>query len=176
MFQIANSYYNAEEANQHHKDDVAQNSQSKCQSHRNDDRRKEQRDDNRDRRYHDRLEGSRAEQYHHHRSKNVIASVAQPRPKCNYDANYEKLLDGPCLIHKGSKHTMRQCYGLTRAYRAEDNKRMKRWDDHEDDPSKDPEHPRDTNNSFQDPSKTVSTIFGGVAASENKRKQKLLAR
>ena len=71
---------------------------------------------------------------------------------------------------------MRQCYGLAKAYRDEENKRSKRHDDRKEDGSKDPEHPKDTNNAFQDAAKAVETIFGGVAASENRRQQKLTTR
>jgi hypothetical protein len=40
----------------------------------------------------------------------------------------------------------------------------------------DRERPKDAGNAFQDANKTISTIFGGIAASENKRDQKLTAR
>ena len=60
---------------------------------------------------------------------------------------------------------MLQCYGLAKAYRNEESKRSKKRDDRKDDSCKDPERPKDTNNTFQDPSKTVRTIFEGAATS-----------
>ena len=40
----------------------------------------------------------------------------------NFNAAYEELLDGPCIIHKNSKHTMRQCYGMAKAFHDEEQK------------------------------------------------------
>ena len=70
----------------------------------------------------DRPEGSRAAQPHHRRLGNSIDNVEQPRAKQNFNATYEELLDGPCLIHKNSKHTMRQCHGMAKAFRDEEQK------------------------------------------------------
>ncbi|XP_066341615.1 uncharacterized protein [Miscanthus floridulus] len=157
LLQIANPYADAKEADQHHKDDVTQTSRSERQPRCNDDRREERGDDDRDRRYNDRPEGSKARQFHHRRLDNAIALVEQPHAKRNYDDNYENLLDA-------------------KAYRDEENKTAKKRNAREDDSRKDPEHPKDANTAFQDPSKTVGTIFGGAAASKNKRKQKLTTR
>ena len=110
----------------------------------------------------------RAWDFYRRRLDNVIASVKQPRTKRSYDDEYEKLLDGPCLIHKNSNHTMRHGYGLAKAYRDEGNKRSKKHDDRKHDGHKDPKHPKDTNKDFQDEDKTVGTIFGGVAAAKNR--------
>lgn len=49
--------------------------------------------------------------------------VEQPRAKHNYSAQFDKLLDGPCPIHKGTKHTMKECMGLAKAYLEEEEKR-----------------------------------------------------
>ena len=53
---------------------------------------------------------------------------------------------------------MRECFGLAKAFRDEQNKKR---DDPTDDGSKDPEHPRVAGNTFQDLSKTVNLMFGG---------------
>lgn len=45
-----------------------------------------------------------------------MASVDQPRAKRNYDAQYAKLLDAPYTVHKGTKHTMKECLGLVMAF------------------------------------------------------------
>ena len=55
----------------------------------------------------ERPEGSRAAQPHRCRPENSLDNIEQPRAKRNFNASYEELLDGPCLIHKNSKHTMR---------------------------------------------------------------------
>ena len=61
----------------------------------------------------------------------------------NFNAAYEELLDGPCLIHKNSKHTMRQCYGMAKAYYDEEQK-WQRCKDNESDDGKGEERPKDT--------------------------------
>ena len=52
---------------------------------------------------------------HHRRSDNLVNAVNGPHAKRTYDTDYAKLLDGPCPIHKGAKHTMRECMGLAKA-------------------------------------------------------------
>ena len=69
---------------------------------------------------------------------------------------------------------MRQCYGMAKAFRHEEKKRQTRKDDESDDGKE--ERTKDTRHAFQDANKTVTTIFGGYAASESKRQQKLTAR
>jgi hypothetical protein len=72
---------------------------------------------------------------------------------------------------KYAKHTMWECRGLKTAFTDETSKKPCRNDDANDnqggDPSKCPV--------FQDPSKTVTTIFGGRAVSEDKQERKLVA-
>lgn len=80
------------------------------------------------------------------------------------------MLDGPCSVHKGAKHTMREGMGLTKALLNEQNKKR---DDRDDDAGKDRKPPRDAGTAFQEPSKTVHTIIEGRAAVENRRDQKL---
>ena len=46
------------------------------------------------------------------------------------------MLDGPCLVNKGVKHTMRECMGLAKALLEEQNKKH---DDRDDDAGKDRE-------------------------------------
>ena len=81
------------------------------------------------------------------------------------------MLDGQCLVHKGAKHTMRECMGLAKALLDEQNKKR---DDHNDDTGKDCEPLMDASGAFQEPNMTVHTIFGGRAATKNRRDQKLI--
>ena len=53
---------------------------------------------------------------------NFINNVEQPHTKRNFNAAYEELLVGPCLIHKNSKHTMWQCHGMAKAFCNEEQK------------------------------------------------------
>ena len=39
------------------------------------------------------------------------------------------MLDEPCLVHKGMKHTMRECMGLAKALLDEQNKKRNYRDD-----------------------------------------------
>ena len=55
----------------------------------------------------ERPEGSRAAQPHHRRLGNSVDNIEQPCTKQNFNAAYEELLDGPYLIHKNNKHTIR---------------------------------------------------------------------
>jgi hypothetical protein len=81
-------------------------------------------------------------------------------------------MDGPCPIHKDAKHTMQECRGLKTAFAGETSKKPRHNDDADDNQGGDPsKHPV-----FQDPSKTVTTIFGGRAVSKDKRERKLVAR
>lgn len=84
-------------------------------------------------------------------------------------------MDSPCPINKGSKHTMGQCKGLNKTFCKEDRKRLRRKDDETDD-SREEDHGKDTCPTYQDPTKTVTSIFGGKATTETKREQKLTAR
>ena len=63
---------------------------------------------------------------------------------------------------------MRQCYGMAKAFREEQQKRQTCKDDESDD-GKEEERPKDARLAFQDTNKTVATIFGGYATSESKR-------
>ena len=69
-------------------------------------------------------------------------NIEQPHAKHNFNAAYEKLLDGLCPIHKNSKHTMWQCYGMAKALRDEQQKWQTRKDDESDD-GKEEERPKD---------------------------------
>jgi hypothetical protein len=64
---------------------------------------------------------------------------------------------------------------MAKAFRDEQQKRQMRKDDESDD-GKEEEQSKDVRLAFQDANKTVATIFGGCAASESKRQQKLTAR
>ena len=106
---------------------------------------------------------------------NSINNVEQPRAKQNFNAAYEELLDGPCLIHKNSKHTMQQCHGMAKPFHDEEQKRQ-RHEDNESDDGRGEECPKYAQPAFQDANKTIATIFGGYVASKSKRQQKLTAR
>ena len=127
LLKVANSYVDFEEADRQFKDDVARASRLDHHPCHDDDRREERRYEDRVRRYddhechhNDRPKGSRAAQPCRHRPKNFINNIEQPRAKRNFNAAYEKLLDGPCPIHNDSMHTMRQCYGMAKALRDEE--------------------------------------------------------
>ena len=66
---------------------------------------------------------------------------------------------------------MRECMGLANIFQEQADKR--RTDDNNG--GKDPEPPN-VGDAFQDPSKTVHTIFGGLATSKIKRNKKLTSR
>ena len=130
LLKVANSYADSEEANRQFKDNIARASLSDHHPHHDDDHREEHHYEDRGRRYDDREhcqndwpKGSRATQSCRRRPKNFINNVEQPRAKRNFNAAYEKLLDGPCPIHKDSKHTMRQCYSMAKAFRDKEHKR-----------------------------------------------------
>ena len=123
LLKVANSYTDSEEVDRQFKDDVARASRSHRHPRRDDDHRKEQRYedrvrryDNRERRHNDRPEGPRSAQPRRRRPENFINNVEQPRAKRNFNATYEKLPDGPCPIHKNNMNTMRQCYGMAKAF------------------------------------------------------------
>ena len=66
---------------------------------------------------------------------------------------------------------MKECMGLAKVFQDQENKRR----DDRDNDGKDHEN-HNAGGAFQDPSKTVHTIFGGLAASKNKRDKKLTSR
>ena len=84
--------------------------------------------------------------------------------KRTYDADYAKLMDCQCPIHKDTTHTIGECRGLNKAFRGELVKRKWRNDDE----TKDGQG-RDRDKSkgpvYQDTTKTVATIFDGRAIS-----------
>ena len=74
-----------------------------------------------DRSYHhdsgrDRPKGPKSGQNRHHRLEHIIAIVSQPRAKRNYDKQYQKILDGPCPLHKNAKHKMKNCLDLAKEF------------------------------------------------------------
>jgi hypothetical protein len=69
---------------------------------------------------------------------------------------------------------MGECKGLNKAFHEEDRKSPRRKDDEADD-SQEEDHSKDARPAYQDPSKTVASIFSGRAASENRQEQKLTA-
>jgi hypothetical protein len=66
---------------------------------------------------------------------------------------------------------MRECRGLKTAFGGEPSKKPRRYDDADDNQGGD----RDKGPAFQEPSKTITTIFGGCATHEDKRDHKLVA-
>ena len=104
--------------------------------HNDHDRHHDERDlhpNDREHRRDDRLKSSRGRQNCRLWPDNLVNAVNAPHAKRTYDTDYAKLLDGPCPIHKGAKHTMGECKGLNRAFHAEDAKRPQRNDDKIDD-------------------------------------------
>ena len=81
--------------------------------------------------------------------------------------DFGKLLDGPCPIHKDAKHTMWECRGLKTTLGREPSKKQRRNDDETED-SQGGERGKNKGPTYQDPTKTVATIFGGRAISEDK--------
>ena len=63
---------------------------------------------------------------------------------------------------------------MAKAFRDEQQKLQMHKDNKSDDGKE--EHPKDARLAFQDANKKVATIFGGCAASESKRQQKLITR
>ena len=127
LIQIANDYADAKETKWATRSDRPQ--------HRHDDHRKERHYDDRDRRQddreprrEDRPDSSIGRQGHRRWPDNSINTV-NAHAKRTYDADFGKLLDGPCPIHKDAKHTMRECRGLKIALGGESSK--KPWRDND---------------------------------------------
>ena len=55
-------------------------------------------------------------QNHRRRLEHIVAVVSQPHAKRNYDEQYQKILDGPCPLHKNAKHKMKDCIGLAKEF------------------------------------------------------------
>jgi len=70
---------------------------------------------------------------------------------------------------------MRECRGLKTVLKGELSKKQWRIDDETED-TQGGERGKNKGPTYQDPTKTVATIFGGRAVSEDKREQKLVAR
>jgi hypothetical protein len=83
----------------------------------------DRRPDDRDHRHDNRPEGSRGRQNHRRRPNSSVNTINA------HAMHYAKLMDGPCPIHKGAKHTMGECKGLNKASREEDRKRPRQKDD-----------------------------------------------
>jgi len=75
----------------------------------------------------------------------------------------------------GAKHTMGECKGLNKAFCEEDRKRLRPWDDAAND-GQEEDCGKDARPTYQDPTKTVASIFDGRVVSENRLEQKLTAR
>ena len=67
---------------------------------------------------HDRPEGSKSGQYRRHQPDHIIAAVDKPHAKHNNNEQYKKILEGPCPLHKNSKHKMKDCLGLAKEFQA----------------------------------------------------------
>ena len=93
---------------------------------------------------------------------NIAAAFDEPRAKSNYDEQYKKILEGPCPLHKNSKHKMKDCLGLAKEFYD------KKKDSDNDDGARGPRPPGDNNNAFLDHDKVVATIFRGLAATESR--------
>ena len=76
------------------------------------------------------------------RPEHIIATVSQPRAKRNYDEQYQKILDGPCPLHKNTKHKMKNCLGLAKEFQD------KKLDDDANDGARGRQPPGGNNNAF----------------------------
>ena len=105
---MANQYADAKEAEVRFNEDAGTHRPSRRYDDRPDDRRHNDRRYD-DRSFHwdngrDRTEGPKPGQNRRCRPDHIVAAVNQSRAKCNYDEQYQKILDGPCPLHKNAKH------------------------------------------------------------------------
>ena len=120
MIMTANQYADAEEAKVRFNEYAGTHRPTRRYDDHPDDRRHNDRRPD-DRSYHrndgrDRTEGPRPGQNHRHRPEHIIAAFSQPRAKCNYDEQYQKILNGPCPLHKNAKHKIKDCIGLAKEF------------------------------------------------------------
>ena len=120
MITTTNQYADAEEAEVRFNKDAGTHRPPRCYDDRPDDRRHNDRRFD-DRSYHrdsgrDRTEGPKPGQNHHRWLDDIVAAVNQSHAKCNYDEQYQKILDGPCPLHKNAKHKMKNCLGLAKEF------------------------------------------------------------
>ena len=93
----------------------------------------------------------------------------QPRPPRPDD--YRKLMDSPYPFHPKGKHAVKDCYALKR-FTEENIHHQAR---NQDDPDRNQgQHP--DGSGFPDAQRELHMIYGGSAAYESKRKQKLTTR
>jgi hypothetical protein len=109
-------------------------------------------------------------------------------PECNYEDAYSKVLQGPCLAHSDSGHTMGDCRGLKSIYRSDAHKRQcggdkdigknDHWEDKrpDEDDKTEEERDKDPHHAYKYPDRSVCNIFGGKVALENGRQRMLTAR
>jgi hypothetical protein len=64
----------------------------------------------------DQTEGPKPGQNRRRWLDHIVAAISQPRAKRNYDKQYQKILDGPCPLHKNAKHKMKNCLGLAKEF------------------------------------------------------------
>ena len=69
---------------------------------------------------------------------------------------------------------MQECRGLKTTLSGESSKKPRRDDDETED-DQGGERGKNKGPTYQDPAKTIATIFGGRAVSEDKQEQKLVA-
>ena len=99
----------------------------------------------------------------------IFTTASQPRAKHNYNKQYQKILDGPCPLHKNTKHKMKDCIGLAREFQD------KSLDNDANNGTGGRQPLGNNNNAFQDHAKVVATIFRGLASTESQREWKLAA-
>ncbi|XP_066373507.1 uncharacterized protein [Miscanthus floridulus] len=119
MITMANQYTDTKEAEVRFNEDAGTHRLShryddcpddRCHSDRCPDDRSYHHDSGRDRLGHMPGQNRRCQPEH------IITVVSQPRAKCNYDEQYQKILDGPCPLHKNTKHKMKDCIGLAKDF------------------------------------------------------------
>ena len=171
MITTANQYTDIEEAEVRFNEDAGTHRPTRRYNNRPDDRC------HNDRRYDDRSyhrdggcdwpEGPKSSQNRRRRPDHIIAAVNEPHTKRNYDEQYKKILDGPCPLHKNTKHKMKDCLGLAKEFQD------KKLDDDTNDGNEGRRPHGGNGNAFQDHDKVVATIFGGLASAESRRERKL---
>jgi hypothetical protein len=69
---------------------------------------------------------------------NNSINTTNVRTKRAYEADFAKLMNGPCPIHKDTKHTMWECRGLKMAFIGKTSKKPRCDDDADDNQGGDP--------------------------------------
>ena len=101
------------------------------------------------------------------KSEGMVAATGRDRPaRPPRPDDFRKVMEAPCPFHPKGKHAAKDCFSLKKF--VEENSRA---------PGKDDEQGKQQDGSgYPDPTRELNMIFGGSAAYESKRKQKLTVR